>query len=273
MNRIGRLAVPLLAILLLSMLTPIISIGSEAESEPLRPAESMLIDIRLDGPEVIGSGLEETFTLRISYAYPERIDNYTYVAEIVETAVGGKVTPINATSHSGVFEVKIRGMDTAGKMTVKVNATANEIAPVGSWAGTTWYRVKEFEVEVVKPIFVEAILVNTGDATVNNVSVKMLIDGDLKRTEHYNLSANQTISLNFSWVTPSIDEGKHTVTLLVNDPANIIDFSSGDNILTIDIYYSKSGNILRGILAIMIIFVAIILVLTYLQKKPSTKGK
>jgi hypothetical protein len=265
MSRDGRLAVLFLSILLLSILAPMMSISSHAASE--RTAESMLIDIRLDGPDVVGAGLEEAFTLRISYAYPERIQNFSYKADVTgDNVIGGAVTPANETSEAGIFLIKVRGTTSPGKMTVRVNATAIE-------AGISWYRVKEFEIEVVKPIYVEAILVNDGEASVNNVSVKMLIDGELERTEHYNLSGGQSISLNFSWAPASISEGEHTITLVVNDPANVVDFSSGDNILTMEVYYSSSGNLLRGVLVIMIIFVAIILVLTVLQKKPAAKGK
>ena len=266
MRRDRGLVVLFLSILLLSMLVPMMSTCSHAATG--RTAESMLIDVRLDGPDVVGAGLEETFTLRISYAYPERIQNFSYNADVKgsDPAARGSVIPVNGSSESGVFLVKIKGANDAGKMTISINATAME-------AGITWYRLKEFEIDVVKPIFVEAVLINYGDAYVDNVTVKLLIDGDLKRTEYYNISGEQSISLNFSWVSASISEGKHTITLIVNDPASVVDFSSGDNVLTIEVYYSASGNILRGLLAIMIIFVAIILVLTVLQKKPAAKGK
>ena len=263
MKRPGILVAPFLAILLLSILTPMVSIDSQASSG--KPTESMLIDVRLDGADLIGAGMEETFTLRISYAYPERILNFSYLAEMTgANTTGGSVTPKNATSGEGVFEVDIRGPMTPGKITVKVNATATE-------ASNTWYRVKEFEIDIVKPIYIEAKLVNNGDVAVNGVSVKMLVDGKLMQTEKYNLTGKQTIDLNFSWVAASIVEGKHTVTLMIDDPTNIIDFSSGDNVLTLDVYYSKSGDILRGVLVLMIIFMAVILILTFLQKKGGSK--
>ena len=259
----GILVAPFLAILILSILAPVISIDSQASSG--KPTESMLIDVRLDGANLIGAGMEETFTLRISYAYPERILNFSYLAQMTGTnTTGGSIAPINATSGEGVFKVNIRGPITPGKITVKVNATATE-------AISTWYRVKEFEIEIIKPIYVEAKLVNNGDVAVNGVSVKMLVDGELMQTEEYNLTGRQIIDLNFSWVAASISEGKHTVTLMIDDPTNIVDFSSGDNVITLDVYYSKSGDILRGVLVLMIIFVTIILILTFLQKKGGSK--
>jgi len=259
----GMLVAPFLAILMLAILAPMVSIDSQASSG--KPTESMLIDIRLDGADMIGAGMEETFTLRISYAYPERILNFSYLAEMTgANTTGGSVTPENATSGEGVFKVAIRGPITPGKITIKVNATATE-------ARNTWYRVKEFEIDIAKPIYVKAKLVNNGDVAVTGVSVKMLVDGELMQTEEYNLTGRQTIDLNFSWVAASISEGKHTVTLMIDDSTNIIDFSNGDNILTLDVYYSNSGNILRGVLVLMIVFVAIILVLTFLQKKGGSK--
>lgn len=263
MNRRFLLVAPLLAILLLSILAPMTSIESQASSG--KPVESMLIDVRLDGADVIGAGMVETFTLRVSYAYPERILNFSYIAEMTgENTTGGSITPINATSGEGVFKVEIRGPTTPGKITIKVNASAIE-------ATNTWYRTKEFDIDIVKPIYIEANLVNNADIAVGNVTVSMLVDGKLMQTEKYNLSSQQTIALNFSWVTASISEGKHTVTLMIDDQTNFIGFSSGKKVLTLDVYYSQSGNILRGVLVLMIIFVAIILVLTFIQKKGGSK--
>jgi hypothetical protein len=229
--------------------------------------ETNLIDIRLDGPDVIGTGVQETYTLRMSYAYPERVQNFSYTVKLTgDNTTGSSISPTNGTAKNGVFTLKVTAPSAVGKFTVQINATADE-------GRATWFRVEDFELEAVKPVYVNAVLMNSGSASLTNASVKMLVDGVLKRTEFFNISSGQSIQLNFTWVFSTMSEGKHTITLIANDDTNTVEFSTGDNVLTIDVYYSTSGNLLRGILGIMTVFVAIILVMTFLQKKPSAKGK
>jgi len=256
----------LLVAFMLTTSLPLVSVVSEAATGKVD--ESMLIDIRLDGADAVGTNLSEKFDLRMSYAYPERIQNFSYTAKVIDAeTAGGEVTPDNGSSAKGVFQVEIKGRWHPGKMTVQVNATAQEIG------GATWYRVKEFEIVVVKPVYVLASLVNRGQVYANDISVKMLVDGELERIEYYNMSADYRMDLNFSWVFTSMSEGEHVIKLVVNDPSSIIEFSTGDNVLTFKVYYSDAGNVLRGALVIMIIFVAVILVLTFLQKNTGAKKK
>lgn len=262
MMRQRWLVAPILALLVLSILAPVISTPAKATA-----TETNLIDVRLDGPDVIGTGVQETYTLRVSYLYPERIQNFSYTAKLTGgNTTGGSVLPSNGTAKNGVFTLKVTAPGAAGKFTVQINATADE-------GRATWFWVEDFELEAVRPVYVNAVLVNSGNASLTDASVKMLVDGELKRTEFFNITSGQSIQLNFTWVFSTMSEGKHTITLIANDGTDTVEFSTGDNVLTIDVYYSTSGNILRGVLGIMIVFVAIILVMTFLQKKPSAKGK
>jgi hypothetical protein len=259
MNRIRPfiLSFAIFALLLLAM--PLAAFDSSAATDS-GPRESMLIDIRLDGPNVLGANLPSDFTIRISYAYPERIQNFSYTAKIVGTNLAGAtVTPNNGTGSDGSFSLKITGASAVGKMKVEINATAFE-------AGATWYRIKEFEIDVVRPIYVNTVLVNFGNTSANNVSVQMIIDGILMETNYYNLSALGSASVNFTWVFTSIPQGKHTIKLIIDDESNVVEFSRGDNVITMDVYYSDSGNLLRGILSLMVLFIGVILFLTIIQK-------
>lgn len=262
MMRQKWIVAPILALLLLSILAPFMSSPTKATV-----GETNLIDIRLDGPDVIGTGVQETYTLRMTYAYEERIQNFSYTAKLTGgNTTGSSISPANGTSKNGVFTIKVTAPGSAGKFNVQINATADE-------GRATWFRVEDFELDAVKPVYVNAVLVNNGNSSLTNASVKMLVDGVLKRTESFSIASGQSIQLNFTWVFSTMTEGKHTITLIANDGTNSVEFSTGDNVMTIDVYYSTSGNLIRGILSIMIVFVAIILVLTFLQKKPSSKGK
>jgi hypothetical protein len=259
MNRIRPFALSMAIIIFLILAMPMAAFDSHAATES-GPQESMLIDIRLDGPNVIGSDLQSDFTVRISYAYPERIQSFSYAAKIIGTnLIGASVTPDNETGSSGFFSLKITGASATGKMKVQINATAFE-------TDATWYRIKEFEIDVVRPVYIDAAIINSGNTSANNVSVQMIIDGALMETKYYNLSAKGSTLVNFTWVFSTIPQGKHTIKLVIDSESKIVEFSKGDNVLSMDVYYSDSGNLLRGILSIMIMFVGVILFLTILQK-------
>jgi len=259
MNRDRPFALPLAIITFLVLAMPLIAFDSHAATDGA-PQESMLIDVRLDGPNVIGANLQSDFTVRISYAYPERIQSFSYAAKIVGTNLAGaSITPDNGTGPVGSFSLEITGASAAGKMIVQINATAFE-------TDATWYRIKEFEIDVVRPVYIDAALINSGNTSANNVSVQMIIDGTLMETKYYDLPAQGSTSVNFTWVFSTIQQGKHTIKLVIDHESKIVEFSQGDNVISMDVYYSDSGNLLRGILSLMIIFVGVILFLTIIQK-------
>ena len=249
--------------LMLGILAPLTVIKSEAAG---KTSESMLMDVRLDGPSYVGTGIITDVVLRISYAYPERIDNYTFRAELIDDLGDGIIAPDNGTAEDGIFHLKITGASTVGKMTIEINATANEGA-------TTWYMIKNFDIDVVKPIFIDVTIQNAGQVIATNVTIKLIIDGELKSTQTVSIMSNTTLPLKFNWTFSTIQQGKHTVTIIIDDPSRIVEFSEGNNILTMDVYYAEPGNILRGVLAIGIMFVAFILIMTILQKKQAPKTK
>jgi len=247
---------------LLIVAAPSLNLSQDANGETGQPSESMLLDIRLEGDAtILGTEQEADFQLRISYSYPERILRYNYRAEIAgENMLGASVSPDNGTSEDGIFFLKIKGPTNAGELKVKVNASANE-------TDTSWYQIKEFVFKVVKPIHISAVLHNSGENDANNVTVQMFVDGVLKDLKTYNISAGSSVTVHFNWTFGEIPGGEYKVTLVADSSDNIVEFSEGDNTLEMTIYYTKSGNPLRGVISVMIIFVVIVLILTILQKK------
>lgn len=265
MSPLRKLALPLALIaLLLSAMLPLAAFDAHA-ADATGPQESMLIDIRLDGPSVLGTGVESDFTIRIAYAaYPERIQNYSYTAKVIGTnTAGGKISPDNGTDASGVFAVKVTGVENPGKMTVQINATAFE-------EGIAWYRLKDFEIDVVVPVYISAVLLNNGEVHVYGVAVKMYVDDEFKEMKTYNISSNGSAAVNFTWVFNTLIEGKHTIKLVIDGQSEVVEFIEGNNVITLDVYYSESGNYLRGILVLVMVFIGVVLFLTFIQK--STKG-
>lgn len=248
---ISTLAIPMLA--------------SDASADDA--SESMYMTVKLDGPSILGVGVEGQFVLRIEYHFKERIDNYSYTATIVgDNVAGGSVSPNNGTSAKGVFNLTVTGTSEVGTMIVQINATADEF-------GKTWYKVEQFKIEIVTSVVIKAFIENKGNAPVNNVSVKMLVDGSLVEEKRISLNPVSRIDLVFNWTFRAIPEGKHVITIVIDDPSGVAEFSEGNNVLKKEIYYVTSGNWLRGVLAIGIMFIAFVLIMTLLQKsakKPKT---
>ncbi|MEM2839247.1 MAG: CARDB domain-containing protein [Thermoplasmata archaeon] len=230
-------------------------------------SESMYLTVKLEGPGVLGAGVEGKFVLRISYFFKERIDNYSYTASIVgEDISGGAVSPNNGTSSKGVFNLTITGASEPGTMTVQINASAEEF-------GKKWYKVEEFDIEIVNSIVIRASIENKGYAPVTNVSVRMLVDGALIDEKRISINPISRIDVTFNWTFSSISEGRHVIMIIIDDPMEVAEFHEGNNVLIKEIYYATSGNWLRGFLAIGIMFIAFVLVMTLLQrsaKKPKT---
>lgn len=259
-NRIATLAL-IFAFLTTFVLPLLVSESSAAENA----TESMYLNVRLDGPSILGVGVDGKFVLRIWYSFKERIVNYSYSATIIEEEVfGGAISPTNGTSGDGIFNLTITGASTPGTMIVQVNATADEF-------GKTWYRIERFEIEIVNSVIIKAPIENKGSAPVNNVSVKMLVDGVLVEEKRISLNPISRIDVTFNWTFSSIAEGRHVITLIIDDPSGVAEFSEGNNVLTKEVYYVTSGNWLRGILALAIMFIAFVLIMTLLQK--STKKR
>lgn len=262
MNRLTSLWLAFSFLVVFLLLTPIPSQNSQASDEM---SESLQVDIRLDGPTVIGTQQETPYQLRISYDFPERILNYSFTAELTgANIIGGDITPNNGTSENGLFLLTITGPTNRGELIIRVNATAVE-------QDVIWYRIKEFELNVVEPIHISATLYNRGDQDVNNVVVQLFVDGALKDTKYYSIAAGSSTQVSFNWTFSSIASGEHIVKLVADGPLDLVEFSEGDNVLLKSIYYSKPGNLIRGILSVLIIFVSVILALTILQKRGPQK--
>lgn len=259
-----RIMILALAFALLSTLA-IPLLASDASSDDA--SESMYLTVKLDGPSILGAGVEGQFVLRVEYYFRERIDKYGFTATIVESDVtGGAISPNNGTSEDGMFNLTITGASSPGTMTVQINATADEF-------GKTWYKVEQFEIEVVPSVTIKAFIENKGNAPVNNVSVKLMVDGGLVEEKRVSLNPLSRIDVVFNWTFRSIPEGRHVITIIIDDPSGVAEFSEGNNVLTKEVYYVTSGNWLRGVLAIGIMFIAFVLIMTLLQKsakKPKT---
>jgi len=194
--------------------------------------------------------------------------NYSYRAEVVAgNETGSSVSPTTGSSQQGIFffNVTMPG-EAPQKIKIKVNATSTE------WSGKdSKYRVGEFEMLVVDPIVITAKVLNNGPVDAYNVTAKFYADGTLLGTKVFNVSSHASVDLEYNWTFFRIDSGKHVVTVTIDDPNNLVEFSDGNNAFSRTIYVGNQGNPMGAILTILLIIVSILVVLMWFQKPVKRK--
>ena len=194
--------------------------------------------------------------------------NFTYKMEIIaDNKTGSLVSPSSGTSATGVFNVTVT-MPGEAPQTIKlrVNVTSKDLA-----SGDTRDRVKDFEVKVVDPIVITATVYNKGDVDAKNVSAKFYADGVYLGERKFDLAAGQSTSLTYNWTWLSVASGRHSVTVVLDDEDDIVEFSTGNNVYSMTIYVGDESNPLGGVLTIGVIVMSVLVFLTYLQKPVSRK--
>ena len=76
----------------------------------------------------------------------------------------------------------------------------------------------------------------------------------------------------YNWTFVKIDEGKHVVSVAIDDPNRIAEFADGNNVFSQTIYVGDVGNPVGAVLTMGVIIMSVLVALTYLQKPPK-RGK
>lgn len=261
----GRLMLGLALVVLLAL-----SAGATLRPSSQAAAYSgVWVDV--DSPSF--AGRSDTVTVTIIIAGGPATDvggNFTYkdVKMTGKNTTGWKADPISQTSESGVFKLNITMPDEPDQ-TVKVslNATSNE------WrTNNEAFTTAEFAIKVVDPIVITAQVFNKGDVNAVNVTARFYADGLLLGVQVIDVAAGSSTTITHNWTFSSIRNGKHVITVTVDDPNNLVEFSEGNNDYTLTIYVGEQGNPAGGILTVALLIVIVFFVLTYMQK-PIKRGK
>lgn len=227
------------------------------------------ITVDLDHPPFAGKGEVVPVTLTIAGGPAgDAHGNYTYKADIegVNTT-GALVSPSSGTSQSGVFRLNLTMPAYAPqKIKILVNATSKSPSLESRFVEV------EFEMKVVDPIVIRTEVFNLGPVDAHNVTAKFYADGVYLASRTFNVSAHSSAVVSYNWTFLAIKEGKHVVTVVIDDPNKIVEFSDGNNVYSLTIYVGRKGNALGGILSIFVIIAAVLFVLMYLQK-PVRRGR
>ncbi len=174
---------------------------------------------------------------------------------------GAEMLPsVGSQSSTGVWFVNVTMPVFAPQtLTIKIIGTSTSGA-------TSVTRSASFEMEVVVPISIAATVKNKGGVDAANVTARIFADGVLLNTQIVNVTAGSSATIRYNWTFLSIKSGKHVVTVTVDDPQNLVEFSNGNNAFSQVIYVGATGNPAAVGLTIGVIIAAILVVLMWLQK-------
>jgi hypothetical protein len=193
--------------------------------------------------------------------------NYTYKAEIVaDNKTGSSVSPTTGSSASGIFNLTVTMPGEAQTIKVRINATSK-----AKDSADSVIRVREFEMKVVEPIVIKATVYNTGSVDAQNVTAKFYADGILLGSKEFDVEAGSSEQLSYNWTWANIADGKHVVSVLIDDPNGIVEFSDGNNVFTQVVYVGSQGNPVGAILTIGVLIMSILLALTIMAKPQRRK--
>ncbi|MCU0851945.1 MAG: hypothetical protein MUC90_01625 [Thermoplasmata archaeon] len=194
--------------------------------------------------------------------------NYSYRATIEgENTTGGLVEPSSAASPTGVFKFNLT-MPAFAPQTIDlvINVTSKGLT-LASVSTETFYEIK-----VVDPILIKAEVFNVGEVDAKNVTVKIYADGALLQTRIINVSAQSSKTIMYNWTFLDIRDGKHVITVTVNDPDQLVEFSDGNNEFSQVIYVGEQSNVLGGILTMIVIVLSVFVALMWFSK-PQRRSK
>lgn len=260
-----RSIVPMRHLILLYALLSVSLLAFAGASDIARNASAYSdIDIQFQRPAYAGKSQTVYCTLSVSGGPALDLGgNYTYRAEIIaDNDTGASVTPSSGGDPSGVFALNVT-MPGEAPQTIKIkfNITSRDI----SAQKLTWTE-REFEIKVVDPIMIQATVYNRGSVDASNVTAEFYADGTLLGTQTFAVTAGSQRVLTYNWTWLKISNGEHVVTVIIDDPNDIAEFSDGNNVFSKTIYVGEQGNPLGAVLSVIVGIMAVLVVLTWLQK-------
>jgi hypothetical protein len=241
----------LLTIFIVLTLTTASSINAQSESE---------IRIFVFGPEIMATGTTALFNVTVVGGPAEEGGNYSIKAYLDGANLSGalplKSSPLELSNQNGKFSVNVTSPTIPQKIKLFINATS---AKDGSrnWAET------EYEIDVVKPIKLKAVIENKGAIDLKDLIVNFYVDGNYVGFENLSaLNAGASATVTHEWLVTGLESGRHELMATVDlNNDGIISERDGD-IVTIQYFYKEYDDIHPAIiLAISILLILVVLVL------------
>jgi len=230
------------------------------------------ISINLDYPRYAGTGEVVPCTLTVDGGPAGDLGgNFSYEVNVIveEGGAPSEPSPKTGTSDTGVFKFNVT-MPSVGPQTIKlsVNVTSKDFAGTGST-----YRVRDFEMKVVEPVVIGATVYNLGDVDVTDATARFYADGMLLATKKFSVAKGSSAKLQHNWTFVKIDEGKHVVTIVIDEAEGLVEFRDGNNVYSLTIYIGERSNPIGAILTIGVMVMSVLVALMVLQKPSRRKSQ
>jgi hypothetical protein len=254
--------------LLLALVLVVPAIGLTVEG-----ADSDPVNIALDGPTRVGLAEKHTYKLIITGG-PEG-NNTTYSwSGALSGENSAEATMVPATGGPlkvGTFFFNLTSPQNSGDLTIEIEANANNPA------GGNTSESKEFTIDVVNPITLEATVKNIGNATAVNVPVMFFLNDDpadplLIYNTTVTLAPNATQDLKYNWTSYHIGSGQHTILMEIDPNGTMVTFSNGNKTMEQDIYYKMQGADQYNIY-LWVLVIALVIIVFLLWRRPNPKKK
>ncbi len=233
--------------LIIFLLLSTTSLGAvRAQSEEMQRVESG-VEVFVNGPTEIILNQSYTYNIEIGGTFADEANNWTVKSDSdLEATISPKKKDSN---KSNTFEVNVTIHET-GQATLTFKGYCGKENKIG-------YARSKLRVKVIKPAKTTFELSNPTDVKLENISVGLYIDGDLKNvTTVDSLEADGNKSLTLKWDREGLSEGKHKLVVRVDYGLSNSDskFSraSSEKVLERTFYVEQKGNqLLYGWIAVI----------------------
>lgn len=216
------------------------------------------IYVSVDGLTVIGVKETKQYTIGAVGGPAETTDNgnYSYQARILGAPKGASILPSNGKSQDGVFTVRVTGSEVPREMTLELNITSSSETDTKS-------RTKLHTISVVQPILISAVIENSGHIEVKDVPVSIYGDGKLLEETRITLGPTSSTTLTYNWTDPSLEDGEHQITVILDAQNEYVTFQNGGDTYTMVVHLGEDGSgiwdIVLGILLGLMIFISYVI--------------
>jgi hypothetical protein len=240
------------------------------------------VRVFITGPDALPINETVEYTIRIIGGPAETLQEnetplWSYDASIGDFLKGADVLPKQTNSTHNVFSINVTASEIAGEITLVVNGnSSNETQSMES--GDVIKKI-----EIFKPITVNitAIVHNPSEIDVQGAVISFYVDRIELGNLTENVPANSSKELYWEWVASKEDKGKHEVEIRINEGASLLEFDSGDNTITKEIYIgdvparpSSPIMVFNSGLVLIIEIIAIIFVFgAYLMRRNTIRGR
>ncbi len=217
----------------------------------------------ITGPSEVAVGSNFTYTVTVQHIFTQY--------ELVMIPSGYNLTgasPVSPQYINGTF-APITFTMTAPTVPTTMTLFFQLRALIGS---SVFYYNETVNLAVVKYTLLHAVIRNPSSYAINNLNVSFYVNGKYVGSSTVNLTANSTQNVTYKWLSGTLSPGVYSVSININNP--IVKYVNGPE-YSIQI---QSGNpnmnyIYAGIIAFLLIIIAVMFIGAYYSRKRKPKWK